>query len=116
MIDMLDVIHVLFEEDQVVEEEVEKARSGLRAALYTRLYGHEDYAWAKSGQANYTQPTFGTSDLVAPTTQMQKPTYTPQSEKPPMPDEVRHYQYIPPTKFDPTAAKPFGDVLDAPLG
>jgi hypothetical protein len=116
MSDMLDVLHVLFEEDQLVTEEVEKARSNLRAGIYTKLYGRETYEWGQEARQRQRYETDSTAGVVAPTTHMQAPRYTPQSEKAYDGNEVRHYGYIPPTQFDPTAAKPFGDVLDAPLG
>ena len=116
MNDMLDVVHALFEEDSLVDEETEKARTRLRTSIYTKMYGHERYEWAARSSEN----GFSTADVIEPTTRATHSAPRAQRRGPredlPKPEERRHYEYIPPTEFDPTAANPFDGVLDAPLG
>lgn len=108
MADLLDVLHVLFEEDmQPREEEETKARARLRTMIYTQFYGRDSYTWGDEVYSEAAMAPSRASRSAATTTAAGVPLTTA--------PEFRHHEYIPPTPFDPAAAKPFGDVLDAPL-
>jgi len=102
--DMLDVLHYFFEEDlHVATAEEADARDKTRSSIYRNLYNRE-YAHARPSSANAAQnwdddPGFQAEAPIEPFNPAQK-------TKP----------YTPPTDFNPNAAKPFGSVLDAPLG
>lgn len=104
MNDLLDVLHFMFEEDMIpASGEQQEARGKLRTRIYTEMYGRPSYDWTPEA----AQGAGGTVNArgAAPT------------DRPPREGEgPRHYEYIPPTKFDYDAENPFGDVLDAPLG
>jgi hypothetical protein len=102
--DMLDVVHYLFEEDtRFTSGDEARAQEKLRKELY-RLYNKEYKYGAGSSATTYGGrayiPSDGVDDFddfdVAPVN-VKKP-------------------YVPPTKFNPESASPFGSVLDAPLG
>jgi hypothetical protein len=99
--DMLDVVHFLFEDDMrfTTAEEV-KAQSKFRTDFYA-LYG-KTYNYAAD---NNSGTTYGGRAYVSDS----------DDEFAPTPVDVRK-PYVPPTKFNPEAAAPFGSVLDAPLG
>jgi hypothetical protein len=91
--DMLDVVHYLFEEDSRYrsQEEAESV-SAVRTQVYETLYGTTyRYKMSKSQTSNTNVGSTGLSDSDI------KP-------------------YIPPTDFDPGSYKPFGSVLEAPIG
>ena len=99
--DMLDVLHYLFESDSLVEKETQDAKVKMRRTIYGQLY-ERSYRW---GSDTADGRDFGTQE-VASGERMDF------SEPP----RLTHKPYIPPTPIDATAAKPFGNVLDAPLG
>lgn len=112
MADLLDALHYMFEDDLAPSSgEQQEARERNREKIYTELYGEERYAWAT--QKDGERRTGGTPSGVPRVT-----TASGQQVLDGMPDdpEFEHKAYIPPTEFDPAAGKPFGDVLDAPLG
>ena len=46
MSDLLDVLHVMFEDDQLPKtEEDRRARDGIRKSIYVEMYGFPDYTW-----------------------------------------------------------------------
>jgi hypothetical protein len=99
--EMLDVLHYLFEDDMRYSSGDEaKAQEKLRKELY-RLYD-KDYKYG-TGSSGTTYggrayvPSNGVDDLDVAPVNVKKP-------------------YVPPTKFNPESASPFGSVLDAPLG
>lgn len=99
---MVDVLHYYFEEDlSVVSQEEVAAKSESRSVIYRTLYG-TTYKYKVDTGSNRQTTASGSSsfdDLVPfdPSNSVTKP-------------------YVPPTDFDPEMAKPFGTVLDAPLG
>ena len=102
--EMLDVIHVIFEEDYTNVHSAEQvdAKSNIRKVMYREFYEKEyNYSSSKSDYSNL-EPEEGVmdySDVVPfdPTKQATKP-------------------FVPSTEFDADAALPFGKTLDAPLG
>ena len=108
---MLDLLHFYFEEDNnYSSEEQMKSRSKVRENIYRDLYNTEyKYAVEETRQAGTSGATanFDLGDPLEDAAGDLKP-FDPLAG-PPKP-------YIPPTKFDPDAAKPFGNILDAPLG
>lgn len=112
--DMVDIIHFLFEEDNhFTSEESVKSRSGLRTTMYQDLYGTE-YKYKPGNQPadsgrQYTHSYDPDSDGFGSMSGED-------SLKPFNPKELATKGFIPSTQFDPTAASPFGSVLDAPFG
>jgi hypothetical protein len=103
--DMIDVIHYFFEEDMNMSTgEQAEAKEEVRKSLYLTLYGTTyNYASGVSkGKDAFIEDDDGEQfvndlkpfDPLAPAT---KP-------------------YVSPTRFDPNSTKPFGSVLDAPIG
>jgi hypothetical protein len=100
--DLLDALHYMFEEDLTPSSaEQQEAKEKLRAQLYGQIYERGEYAWVANRSG---------SDV--PSSADGGPDFTPVD-----PDrELETKPYIPPTEFDPAASKPFGDLLDEPLG
>jgi hypothetical protein len=104
---MIDVLHFLFEEDSVVSSaEKAEAKESVRVRIYEDMYGVEyefKAARAAASGLDNIDPPFGDEDEAPiPVDPFAKSGYV----KP----------YTPATDFDPDALKPFGSVLDAPLG
>lgn len=91
---MLDVVHVMFEEDLVPQFESQlEARSSVRTQIYSQLYG-QDYKYKIKAQGSTQQEALGLDpDLTLPEEMLET--------KP----------YIPPTDPDDLPG-----ILDAPLG
>jgi hypothetical protein len=109
--DMCDILHYLFEEDNIyVSEEHMKSKVKLRESVYEGMYGqtykykgNTSTSYPASGPRNPTQDfDFGPEDDLA-------------DVKPFNPREQPTKPLIKATPFDPDAAKPFGRILDAPL-
>ena len=100
MAEMLDVIHYYMESDFMVSSAEEaEARDKARSIIYKSLYNKEYKYLAKSKgfsqtNASGSQETFGDFD----------------------PEKGPTKSYFPPTDFNPDSEKPFGDILDTPLG
>ena len=107
MSDMLDVIHFFIEEDSTsmsTAEQVE-AKNAVRTGLYRSMYDMEyKYASPKTGTElnDFDAPFDENDDMPTPI----DPFARSNTVKP----------YVPATDFDPDSTKPFGRVLDAPLG
>lgn len=97
--DMLDVLHYYFEQDNVDEKEVAEAKAEMRTQLYGMLY-ERSYTWGKSTSGSSHE--FGTQEIGS----------DPMGAAP----ELTHKPYVPPTAVDPTAQRPYGTLLDPPLG
>ena len=108
---MLDVLHYFFEEDlDFSTAEQAEAREATRTQLYRDLY-NEDYKYTSNRAANRRARTSVEFDVDEPTPEPEK--IRPFDPKNPT-GEVK--PYVPPTRVDAQSAKPFGDVLDAPMG
>ena len=106
MMDLLDALHYMFEEDMVpVSGEQQEARENMRKNLYMQIYGSSAYTWI-AGQGGARAGGNRVSDFTPTTADSSDETST----------ELTHKPYEPPTPFDPDAAKPFGELLDEPLG
>lgn len=116
--DMLDILHHMFEEDHSYQSEAHmKSKLKMRETVYEKLYGQP----FKYGYKDTSKPSYEDADLDEP---LQKsPTQdlddigaddgiTPFKPREQQPTKA----YIQPTQFDPEAPKPFGNILDAPLG
>jgi len=105
--DMFDITHYFFETDNLGTKEEQDAKLDMRRMLYRDLYDRP-YSWMEgastgSGKGKnaggQAAQDFGTQEVGgAPTKQLS------------------HKPFVPATPMDPSAAKPFGDLLDAPLG
>jgi len=100
--EMLDVIHVVFEEDytNVSSAEQVEVKNRIRKVMYREFY---DRTYEYSGKNEYEvdgplEPAVDYSDV-----------------KPFDPKAAARKPYIPPTSFNPEAPKPFGKNIDAPL-
>jgi hypothetical protein len=87
----------------IVSEEQYESLRGVRSAFYKSMLGI-DYLWMPEIKRD---PKTG---AVINTSTSSQPQYSgdplPSSRKP----------YVPPTQFNPESKKPFGDLLDEPLG
>ena len=102
MVDLLDALHYMFEEDLAPSSgEQQEAREHTRTKIYVDLYGKKSYSWV-SKKSPETTAGIPAQDFPAAVAEEDA--------------KLRHYDYIPPTDMKASAAKPFGDVLDAPLG
>lgn len=100
--DMLDVIHYFFEEDlHVATAEEADARDRTRSSIYRNLYNRE-YMHARPSSRG---PQDWDNDPGLQEEAPIEPFNPAQKIKP----------YTAPTDFNPNSAKPFGNVLDAPL-
>jgi hypothetical protein len=102
--DFLDILHFYFETDaNVASGEQAEARDAMRSQIYSELYGREYKYGIKSSKVNdFSALDDPYDDMPTPVDPMEKSFAT----KP----------YVPPTTFDEEASRPFGSVLDAPLG
>ena len=101
--EMLDVIHVLFEEDftSAVSGEHIDAKNKIRKIMYKEFY---DRTYTYGGSSNdYSEEPKGS--------QMDYSDVTPFDPK-----KAAVKPFVPATNFDENSPKPFGRVLDAPLG
>ena len=103
---MLDVIHYFFEEDSTfISQEHLETREGVRKNIYTQMYERPyKYFRGKSNSStnSYAGGISGEESFedLTPVDPLKPPTKG----------------YVPPTDFDPSRPKPFGGVLDAPIG
>lgn len=105
---MLDVIHYIFEEDSVyISKEHLETREVFRKRMFQEMYGRPyNYFRGSSSSdgSSYLNDSEQTSqndfDDMSPVDPLKPPTKG----------------YVPPTDFNPNSPKPFGSVLDAPLG
>ncbi len=101
MSDMLDVLHYYMETDfNVSTAEQAEARDKARSIIYKSLY-QKEYRFSSSKKEGFSQTNAsGIEEDFQPFGSEKGPTKS----------------YVPPTDFNPDSEKPFGDVLDAPLG
>ena len=101
--DMLDVIHVIIEDDLTSSQtgENSEVKDKVRKIFYKEFY-EKDYKFS-SGTSNF--------DLDEPLDSAMD-----DDVKPFDPKQEKVKPFVPPTDFNADAAKPFGKVLDAPLG
>jgi hypothetical protein len=98
--DMLDVLHFYFETDNLGEKEEQEAKLKMRQRIYTQLYDRS-YTWGDdTGGREFGTQEVASGDVYAGGGQ----------------PKLTHKPYIPPTPVNANAAKPYGNVLDAPLG
>lgn len=105
MSDMLDVFHYFFEEDALWSSTAEhaEAKDAVRTEVYSGLYSRTyNYAAAKSRQIDFDNIDAPLDDMPIPVDPFERSN----SVKP----------YTPATDFNPDAQRPFGQILDAPLG
>lgn len=104
---MLDVLHYFFEEDALSSTTAEhaEAKDAVRSQVYATLYETTyNYGSNKTKQADFDGIDAPLDDYDIP--QPVDPFERSNSVKP----------FTPATNFDPNSYKPFGNVLDAPLG
>jgi len=109
---MLDIVHYFFECDVFTTAEEHQARTSVRQLLYRDLYGRE-YTGGGSADSAGGVREFGTQEVASGDFFAAEQVTAPTTPGGPV---LTHKPYIPPTPVDPTSAKPFGNVLDAPLG
>ena len=103
--EMLDVIHVIFEEDytNAVNGEQVDAKSNVRKIIYKEFY-EKEYKHSSSSKTDY-------SDL-----EPEERGYDYSDVVPFDPAKAERKPFVPSTDFNPDAALPFGKTLDAPMG
>jgi hypothetical protein len=93
---MLDVLHFFFEEDSRYSSgDQAKAVEALRTSLYETMY-HTKYRYTTNNSGNSNRSFNSGGDFNF--------------------DSGETKSYIPPTDFNPNSGRPFGEVLEAPLG
>jgi hypothetical protein len=110
--DMLDVLHYFFEDDlNYSTPEQAEARDKMRNSLYGQLYQTTyRYATGANSNANAKARDFSIEDEeVQPVELKERKIDSFNPAVPPKP-------YVAPTAVNPNAARPFGNVIDAPLG
>ena len=104
MSDMLDVMHFYMEEDfsQASSAEQSEAKDKARELIYKSLY-NRTYTFGRSSKDYKTANSSGEfydDEEIVPVDPLKEPTKS----------------YVPATDFNPESSKPFGDLLDAPIG
>ncbi|MGL4998051.1 MAG: hypothetical protein ACRC5T_03710 [Cetobacterium sp.] len=106
--DMLDVVHVFFEESfsHATDEHAQRI-SATREAMYQSLYGRDyPYAYGRDRETKEFDPeSMETIDDWGLAEPEEIKVFNPKTKN-----------YVPPTKVDADSSKPFGSILDAPLG
>jgi hypothetical protein len=104
MSDMLDVMHFYMEEDfsQSSTAEQSEAKDKARKLIYKSLY-NRDYTFGKNNKKDY-QTANSSGEFYADEEVSVDPLKEPTKS------------YFPSTDFNPESPKPFGDLLDAPIG
>lgn len=102
MSDMLDVIHVLLEEDysNAVSKEQVDAKTRVRKVMYKQFYNRN---------LHYEEDDFSVEPPLDSNVDYS-------DVKPFEPRKAAAKPYIEPTKFNPEAPMPFGKNIDSPLG
>jgi hypothetical protein len=102
--DMLDVIHYFFEDDlNYSTAEQAEARDKTRDSIYAELYD-STYKYSRKSSSQPYEPL--SADEIRDAEEKMPEPFNPAQ---------RPKAYVAPTNFDPNAAKPFGNILDAPL-
>lgn len=103
--DMLDVLHYFLEDDMNYSTaEQAEARDKTRSSIYGDLY-HSKYKYAaQKGDLSAS----GTMDFDAPQEQ--------EADIKPFEPKKKPKPYLEPTSVNANSPKPFGDILDSPLG
>jgi hypothetical protein len=103
--EMLDVVHVIFEEDytNATSGEQVDAKNKIRKIIYKEFY-EKNYEYNSSSKTDY-------SDL-----EPEESGYDYSDVVPFDPAKAETKPFVPSTDFDADAALPFGKTLDAPLG
>jgi hypothetical protein len=107
--DMLDVLHYFFEDDlNYSTAEQAEARDKMRSSLYGQLY-NTSYRYSSGAGSSTTAKNFDLDDEIKPVELKERKidSFNPAAPLKP---------YVAPTPVNINAAKPFGSVLDAPLG
>lgn len=112
---MVDVLHYFFEEDMNYSTgEQAEAHSETRTRLYRNMYDVE-YLYApktkkkQNGSFGNNLPAdFDPETAPFDDEEAAPQPFSPRAEKP--------KAYVPPTTVNPSSSKPFGDLLDSPLG
>jgi hypothetical protein len=104
-VDMIDILHYMFEEDMNVQsQEQMDAKTAVRDVIYKDFYSsYYPFGGARKTNSNLNaagEPVYNFTDDIKP--------FDPEVSP------IRK-GYIPPTKFDPNSTKPFGNNLDSPL-
>lgn len=101
--DMLDVMHVIIEDDLTSSQtgENSEVKSKMRTILYREFY---DRAY----QFSTANPDFSVEEPLEG--------YVGDDIKPFDPKKQATKPFVPATNFDENSAKPFGKILDAPIG
>jgi hypothetical protein len=114
--EMLDVIHYFFDQDMNYSTaEQAEAHSNMRSSVFREFY-HTEYVYginnsknSEFGQSSYVSADFDLSseEQVVPLDPFKKSQESVAKEVKP---------YVPATNFNNDSEKPFGSILDSPLG
>jgi hypothetical protein len=117
MSDLLDVLHTMFEDDQVVStQEALEVKENVRTRLYTELYGRKAYTWVTAKTDSHSQMQTASGDSAYTAGFMDERPQDMTDPSSPSPMKPVHYKYIPPTPMEATAPIPVKGLREAPLG
>ena len=103
---MLDVVHYYFEQDhRYASFEEASFKDQFRSSIFKNLY-NSDYAF---GLSNDSTPDYN-SEIDSPLSEK------PEVIEPFNPRAKSVKGFIEPTNFDESSTKPFGSILDGPIG
>jgi hypothetical protein len=114
--DATDVIHFFFEEDSFVDsKESAEAKDGIRSTIYENLYDRPyKYGMKKTSGSGRG---FSTGNFTSANGESREFDLEEESIPTPInPLEKSAKPYTPATSVDASSSKPFGNVLDAPIG
>ena len=104
---MLDVLHFYMEEDfDFTTKEESEAKENLRSTI-SRLIYDKDYNFSNSSSSSGVN----SRKYISKEENEELKPFNPED-----PNAFNKKSYIPPTDFDANSSKPFGDVLDSPIG
>lgn len=112
--DMLDVIHYFFEDDlNYSTPEQAEARDKMRSSLYGQLY-QTTYRYATG--ANSSKSAKPVKDFSVDDDEEIRPVELKERRNDSFNPAIPPKPYVAPTPIGTNSARPFGNILDAPLG
>ena len=102
---MMDVAHYHMEHDMVLDGNLMEARDKFRAFLYGKMY-QEPYTWGGANTRGSGERSAQDGDEFSKDDAALMARNVSMASKP----------YVPPTEIQDNEHKPFGDLLDAPMG
>ncbi len=107
---MLDVIHYFFEEDLGMKTQEElNAKNGMRKSMYENMYDNEYGLLVPKTKNNASANDFDFDEEDDEDFEIDEPIQ-------PFNPRKNSKSFVPPTPLKEDSIKPFGDILDSPIG